>query len=171
MLDMTCTNCEAPESLRAGQALELRGWDSSYKAALEFVPTRYVPPLLASSASIEELLAGLQWRTANAEGLTVAVQRYLTIHNRTHSALSTVAVATLQYINRQVMAVPWAGSGGTGMGMGCRYLIDFSNTKAVVEGRYLFARLIKQILIQIHNLPAPLEVMTRDLHGKIIHVE
>jgi type VI secretion system protein ImpG len=172
MLDLVCSNCEAPENLQVGQALDLSGWDPGYRAALELAPTAYVPPLLSSATTTNEIIRILQWRSAAGGGLTAAVREYLTIHNRTQTPYATAAVSSLQDIRREIIAIPWTGmTSGPAMGMGCRYLISLRRGEELLGSRYLFARMIRHILAQMHDLQMPLEVLFEGANGAWVHVQ
>ncbi len=171
MLDVTCTHCEAPDSLQAGQNLELLGWGDGYRAELEFVPTAYVPPMLPSDTNINEVLRILQWRSSGTTDLAAVVRQYLRIHNRTHTAYANAATVALQDIQRQVVAMPWVGNPSPMvLGMACRYVIALRSGDETISGRYLFAGIVRRILEQMHDLPLPQEVLISGLNGELRNV-
>lgn len=171
MVEALCTNCEAPESLQASQPLEVIGWDCGYRAKLEFVPTPYAGALLPTSAATGDLLRLLQSRFGRADNLMADVRRHLALHDRTHSAYAASAVSSLRSIRREVVAMPMAGAPlGAMLGMGCRYSLAFRKGDELSGSRYLFSRLIREVLLQLHDGSLPLEVQVEGANGEVFHV-
>lgn len=158
LVDTVCTNCEAPQSLAAGHDLKQVDWDSAYRAQLEFVPTPYVAPSSAAAESIETMLQLFQWRSVNMQVISQRIRRYLGLHNRVNSPYAAAVVAGLQSIDMQVVAMPWPGMPGGALTMGCQYDVKLNDADSLVGSRYLVAKLIRQILAQIHSSPLPLTV-------------
>lgn len=171
MVEMTCTNCEAPESLRASQELEVLGWDGGYRAELEFVPTAYVPPLLPTSAAIPGILRILQSRSGRADNPCGVMRQYLAAHNRVQTAHAAAVVSALYGIQRSLVAMPRPGMPlGAMIGMGCRYFLSFRKDGELPGSRYLLARLVKQVLLQMHDTSLPLEVVSEGVHEETFGV-
>lgn len=171
MVESTCTNCDAPENLQANQPLEVLGWDGGYRANLEFIPTTYVPALLPTSLATNSILRILQLRSGRSANPCGAVRQYLTTHNRSQSAYADAVTSAMHSIERSLVAMPWPKMPqGAMIGMGCRYILRFRKDGELPGSRYLLARLVKQVLIQMHDTSLPLEVLVEDEHGEILRV-
>lgn len=171
MVELTCTNCDAPESLRATQELEVLGWEGGYRAKLEFTPTAYVAPLLPTSAATSSILRVLQSRSGRADNPCGNVRQHLAVHNRAQSAHADAVVSALHDIERSLVAMPWPEMPlGAMIGMGCRYFLSFRKDGELPGSRYLLARLIKQVLLQMHDTSLPFEVIAEGAHGEAFSV-
>lgn len=167
MVDLTCTNCDAPESLCANQELEVLGWDGGYCAKLEFVPTAYVAPLLPTSSETSGILRILQSRSGRVNNPCGTVRQHLAAHNRAQSAHADAVVSALHSIERSLVAMPWPRMPlGAMIGMGCQYILRFRKEGELPGSRYLLARLVKQVLLQMHDTSLPIEVLAEGLHGE-----
>lgn len=172
MVEVSCTNCEAPESLRASQELEVLGWDGGYRARLEFVPTAYVPPLLPTSAATTGILRILQSRSGRADDPCGVVRQYLAAHNRGQTAHAAAVVSALYGIQRSLVAMPRPGMPlGAMIGMGCRYFLSYRKDGELPGSRYLLARLLKHVLLQMHDTSLPLEVISEGVHEETFGVK
>lgn len=171
MVDLTCTNCDAPERLRATQSLEVLGWDGGYSAQLEFVPTAYIAPLFPTSVDTSSILRILQLRSGRTDDPCHSVLQYLTAHNRVRSAHANAIVSALQGVERTLVAMPWPNMPpGAMIGMGCRYQLDFRKDGELPGSRYLLARLVKQVLLQMHDTSLPLDVLAGGAYGEVFNV-
>lgn len=168
MLDLLCTNCEAPESLANGQLMDQRGWDSGYQATMEFAPTAYIPPLLPSDPMLMEILQALQWRSLSSDSVVGMLRRFLQAHHRGLTAHSAAVLASIESIHRKIVAMPWPGLAVGALTMGCQYFVRFNEGEQTTSSRYIVGRLVKTILSQKHDLPMPMEVHIEGARGTFI---
>ncbi|MDM0029796.1 type VI secretion system baseplate subunit TssF [Variovorax saccharolyticus] len=172
LLDLTCCNCDAPRLLPVGAALEVQGWDGAYGATLETVPSAYVPPLLAGDDANVNLLKLLQHRGGGAVSMTQRVRQYLSACHRAPLSGARELGLDVQEVRRELVALPWPDMPlGAGMGMGCQYVVRYGRQTQGVEGRYLFARVLRRVLMQLHDMPVPAEVCMLGGDGEMIHVD
>jgi type VI secretion system VasI/ImpG family protein len=171
MVQVQATHGHTPEKLTAGQVLDIVGWESGYRAALEFVPTPYVEPLRAIQGSTHDALRTLQVRSGRVTDLAAAVVGFLAAHDRAQTPHSLAMVSALSRIRREVVALPQPDAPlGAMLGMGCRYSLEFAKAEGFYGSRHLLSRVIGQIVSHMHDEQLPMEVVAPGPDGRAVHV-
>lgn len=162
LLDMLCTNCDAPQHIEPGEPLQLQGWECGYRATLEVSATKYVPALTPTQLSVCETLGSLQ--TAEMD-----LRQLLTAYCRNGSEFSASLVDALGPVSSEVVAVPWSGLSHAAMVPAIRYSVDLSEVGKDVSGLVLLGRVIALLLSQRQDHRLPVQVRLVQPNGK--HVQ
>lgn len=161
LLDLLCTNCDAPEHMESGAPLQIYGWECGYRAGLEVNPTRYVPALCATQLSVCNVLNSLQ--TAQLD-----LRQLLEAHCRGATEFSSALLASLGTVSSDVVAVPWDGLNHAAMVPAIRYSIALREVGADISGQVLLGRVIARLLSQRQDHRMPLQVRLAMPNGQDI---
>jgi type VI protein secretion system component VasA len=157
LLDLLCTNCDAPEFINTGAPLQIQRWECGYRASLEVAATKYVPPLSPSQLSVCETLGGLQAPPSN-------LRQLLKSYRRNDIEFSATLIARLGPVSSEVVAVAWPGLSHAAMVPAVRYRVDLREVGEDTSGMVLLGRVICKLLSQRHDHRMPMHVQL-DLPG------
>lgn len=159
LLEHLCTNCDAPQFMDTGMAMQIHGWECGYRVNLEVAATKYVPALSPTQLSVCETLGGLQTSP-------VDVSRLLSAYCRIDTEFSTTLLACLRPLISEVVAVPWQGLNQAAMVPAVRYSMDLREVSKDVSGMVLLGNVIVKLLSQRHDHRMPMHLQLTLPDGK-----
>lgn len=159
LLDLLCTNCDAPEFMDTGMELQIHGWECGYRCTLEVGATKYVPALSPMQLSVCEMLGVLQTNSSN-------LRQLLSAYCRNDTEFSAALIACLGTVNSEVVAVPWPGLSHAAMVPAVRYSVDLREAGENVSGMVLLGQIIAKLLSQRHDHRMPMHVLLHLPGGK-----
>ncbi len=170
-VQIDCTNCDAPELLEARHSLSFQGWDCPYEPRLELSPSTYVPSILSTDSIIVDMLRVLQAREGRLQCLEESITKILSVYNRSKSPHALYSISSISRIQKELVSMPWPNAPlGAMLGLGHKYKILYNDDDNFVGSRYIFSRVIAQILRQMLNSTLPSEVVASDGRGGIFYV-
>jgi type VI protein secretion system component VasA len=159
LLDILCTNCDAPQFMDTGMELQINGWECGYRSTLEVTATKYVPALSPTQLSICEVLGALHAEAFN-------LRQLLKAYCRNDTEFSSALIACLGPVSSDVVAVPWQGLSYAAMVPAVRYSVDLRDAGKDVSGIVLLGQVIAKLLSQRHDHRMPMQVQLALPGGK-----
>lgn len=173
LLDVSCTDCRAPELLEVGSELEVPDVTGRYRAWLETPASPYVPPLTPAVGQpmIWQILASSSLRGLGSDvsrtGIAANAKSYLRAHNRGRSKHGEIQIAAIREIERSQVAVP-DPSGGVMLGV--RYDVFLKQRAHIGGGRYVLCKVLKGILGQLRDINTSIELYLHGLEEEAVPV-
>jgi len=164
LIDLSCTDCRSPGTLVGGQALDVTGLFSHYRASLETTASRYVEPIISQTANVGGLLAAFSFRSLERNPNLAAkalLTHYLKAHNRVGGVFADAQANALRDLVRTLIAVPSQRPGNEAAGC-FRYDLYFNENIDVIPGKYFLGKLSKKILRHISHISSSDEVWVND---------